>query len=621
MRLINVDTLEVNEFFGLDIPKYAILSHTWGEEEVSYQEYCWLREYEGNHTMLASLDELMFPMARNWAEKAQELRQRSGFAKIVQSVWLAKHWHILYLWIDTCCIDKTSSSELSEAINSMFSWYQRSYVCFAFLEDVGIVAEDVGGGNAAAGGWRIEHSKWFTRGWTLQELLAPYDVQFYDRDWKPLGSKRLLQSSVSRITGIPPEILINKEPLWGATLARRMSWASKRQTSRPEDMAYCLLGLFDINMPLLYGEGEKAFVRLQQEIIKDCADQSLFAWGLDRTLDVAGSIFATSPALLAGAGTWETEKVRNLPAFQMTNIGLQIMLRLLHFPGSQSETEAGFECYYAVLDVVDGEHNICLPLCTQISCQTGVQDGGIGGIGLGWSHLGPVKIMTRDIPHNATRRTVLISRDLPSRLHVEYHLVHIDTLLMADRLPGHAARLVETYPPIVHAELFTNSTLAFFPLRRGPNKYLMRFVVPNMPDKGWSEDSKMPKRQFVVVVDTGVSNVSMPDARGRLKMGARVVDWSEVPFSSPQNRNGNSNGNGNSSDGHCHSSGRFCSLAEAMLTDDRFLDNYQWDRGPPFCFKGGVLAAEAVTAPSHNANIPPQEVIEIHWRVLKQGLV
>lgn len=172
-----------------------------------------------------------------------------------------------------CCIDKASSQELSEAINSMFQWYWDSSVCYAYLQDY--VSDTL---DAAS----LEKSEWLYRGWTLQELIAPRKLVFYNKSWHCFGSKsdQNVCEVVSYITKIDVEFLLGSD-LESASIAKRMSWASKRKTSRSEDIAYCLMGLFDINMPLLYGEGPKAFKRLQEEIIKQYPeDHSLYAWGV-----------------------------------------------------------------------------------------------------------------------------------------------------------------------------------------------------------------------------------------------------------------------------------------------------------------------------------------------------
>jgi hypothetical protein len=178
-------------------------------------------------------------------------------------------------WIDSCCIDKTSSAELSEAINSMFRWYQNAQVCYAYLSDVPAI-EDLDHYRKDS---EFRRSKWFTRGWTLQELLAPEIVVFYNHDWVEIGTKALMSGVIRSITNIDRGFLMGESEIKPACVAQKMSWASRRKTTRLEDTAYCLMGLFDVNMPLLYGEGEKAFYRLQLEIIKNSSDESIFAWG------------------------------------------------------------------------------------------------------------------------------------------------------------------------------------------------------------------------------------------------------------------------------------------------------------------------------------------------------
>ncbi|PMD35041.1 hypothetical protein L207DRAFT_467965, partial [Hyaloscypha variabilis F] len=199
-----------------------------------------------------------------------------------------------YIWVDTNCINKSSSAELSEAINSMFTWYKNSYCCYVYLADV----EDPDNARFKDS---LRNSRWFTRGWTLQELLAPRSIRFFTQEWKPIsmdsrrssqhpaydinpkghkvqeGQEPLLRL-LSDITGIRLDVLIYPENVVSCSNGEKMSWIAGRETTREEDVAYCLLGIFDINMPLLYGEGSKAFKRLQEEIIKQSTDHSLFAW-------------------------------------------------------------------------------------------------------------------------------------------------------------------------------------------------------------------------------------------------------------------------------------------------------------------------------------------------------
>ena len=243
MRLINIQTLQLEEFMGRT-PPYAILSHTWGAEEVTFQEF--------HH-----------PGIR---------QKKSGFNKIALTCTQAKRDGLKYAWVDTCCIDKTKSAELAEAINSMFKWYKDSAICYAFLPDVPGTDEI----NATES--KFPRSRWFTRGWTLQELIAPRRMLFYGMGWKLLGKKDELGLVLQHITGISPKILSGGD-LMSVSVAERMSWAARRQTTREEDIAYCLMGIFDVNMPMMYGEGGPAsFLRLQQLIMKDLDDHSLFAW-------------------------------------------------------------------------------------------------------------------------------------------------------------------------------------------------------------------------------------------------------------------------------------------------------------------------------------------------------
>ncbi|THV00330.1 hypothetical protein K435DRAFT_934148 [Dendrothele bispora CBS 962.96] len=246
MRLINTTTLQVVEFLSIDVPPYAILSHTWGNEEVTFRDM-----------MLRFTEDLA-------VEASTRIEQKAGFIKIQKSCELAKRKGFGYIWNDTCCIDKESSAELSEAINSMYRHYGNSGVCYAYLVDVS----------------RERLSRWFTRGWTLQELLAPSEVVFYDKDWRKIGTRTRLANLISVITRIPTSVLMGDQDLKSCSIAQRMSWAAERRTTRAEDIAYCLMGIFGVGMPTLYGEGAiRAFIRLQEEIIKyNTDDGTIFAW-------------------------------------------------------------------------------------------------------------------------------------------------------------------------------------------------------------------------------------------------------------------------------------------------------------------------------------------------------
>jgi hypothetical protein len=316
MRLLETTTYVLSEFQG-QIPAYAILSHVWEKEEVTFSD-------------IATLN------------KAAEMK---GFTKIVGACEEALKDGLKYIWIDTCCINKESSAELSEAINSMFIWYKNAHICYAYLSDM-LSDEDPDQLYSS-----FAMSRWFTRGWTLQELLAPLRVVFYGADWVDIGTKGTLRETISTVTGISVEVLVGVDKrdkdftLDRVPVAVRMSWASYRQTTREEDMAYSLMGLFGVNMPLLYGEGMKAFIRLQHEIIRMSDDHSIFAF-----TGGPGGILASSPSqfrqssqvkLLGQSGQFQTP-------YSMTNKGLhiQLPLRIIIEEGMRGKKTLAFlNCY------------------------------------------------------------------------------------------------------------------------------------------------------------------------------------------------------------------------------------------------------------------------------------
>ncbi|OGM47331.1 hypothetical protein ABOM_003855 [Aspergillus bombycis] len=274
-------TFEIEEFTDeqLQNQPYAILSHTWGPYEVTLQDI-----------------------------NDPTIKSRTGYEKIEQCCSIAHGMGYEYVWIDTCCIDKTSSAELSEAINSMFLWYQEATICYAYLFDIPQKP--------------FEQSRWFTRGWTLQELIAPREMLFFDKDWKRLGDKASLRTRISQCTRIPESILSGEKNLDSFSIAQRMSWAAERQTSRVEDRAYCLMGLFGVNMPLIYGEREAAFIRLQEEILRVSEDHSLFAW---KSPDTRAGLLATSPAAFT-----DSHDIVPCEAFDTSNSPLIISGRGIH---------------------------------------------------------------------------------------------------------------------------------------------------------------------------------------------------------------------------------------------------------------------------------------------------
>lgn len=343
MRLINTETLELHEFSSdREAPKYGILSHRWGEDEVGYKDFVKKRTTSG-----------------------------AGYGKIVDCCAFARSRELSWLWVDTCCIDKRSSSELSEAINSMYSWYANSEECYAYLMDL-----DLERCRSERPSPALAKSTWFTRGWTLQELIAPGRVILLDKSWNVLGQKYLLRpttalahpnqldesdgadtymSSVATsgsdigpclwadittvyalvdVIGIPPEVLLRPSAsLRFMSISTRMSWMTRRATTRIEDSAYCLLGIFGINMPLLYGEGSKAFERLQMELLRSSSDESIFSW--DQGLDHRSACLLAPSCSHLGPPWHETRtywhssqraRLFNRTPYTITNTGLHFVV-------------------------------------------------------------------------------------------------------------------------------------------------------------------------------------------------------------------------------------------------------------------------------------------------------
>lgn len=232
MRLINTTTGQFSEFSESQLPRYAVLSHTWGEEEISYLDMLYI-----SSDLPATTAGLIQVLLKKSPKDSQ------GFGKVQKCCKLARSRGLDWVWIDTCCIDKSSSAELSEAINSMWRWYRDAEEAYAFLFDV-----TLGPDWNQATLQQFSKARWFTRGWTLQELLAPKEVFFCNNRWQIFASKKNITQDISNITNIPLVFLDGtNSPSDNATcsVAMRMSWVSKRQTSRTEDIAYCMLGLFD----------------------------------------------------------------------------------------------------------------------------------------------------------------------------------------------------------------------------------------------------------------------------------------------------------------------------------------------------------------------------------------
>lgn len=236
-----------------DIPAYAILSHTWlsDNQEVTFDEF----------TRGAG-------------------RDKAGFDKIQFCAHQAQQDGLRYFWVDTCCINKADIVELQHAINSMFRWYQDSTKCYALLTDVS---------NTSTWEGEFRRSRWFTRGWTLQELLAPRSVSFYSENRTYLGDRKSLKQLIHEVTDIPCPALAGA-PLNSFSVETRLSWSDNRRTTREEDKAYSLLGIFGVFTFLNYGEGAfNAFRRLRKAIAEDSQE----SFQPQVSVESVGSDFAT----------------------------------------------------------------------------------------------------------------------------------------------------------------------------------------------------------------------------------------------------------------------------------------------------------------------------------------
>ncbi|KAI0823471.1 hypothetical protein BC628DRAFT_509252 [Trametes gibbosa] len=324
--------------------------------------------------------------------------------KIREACRVSREAGFRLLWLDSCCIDKSSSAELSEAINSMYTWYMHSDICYAYRSDV------PDGSNSEAQMLRFRRSRWHERGWTLQELIAPRRLAFLTQSWRFFGTKRGLASTLEDITGVGFDILTGRDGLASVSVARRMSWAARRQTTRVEDRAYSLMGIFGVHMSPIYGEGTNAFLRLQEEIIRTIPDQSIFAWGYSCTLhsfegESSSSAWHThSPCLLAQSPSdfWVDReisplssdefavrvrrKLEDVPSLHcvFTPHGIRIQLlcielsqipkALLALDICDDCTELGHAYAFALLQCEDEEgYVLALPLChPRSTIRTGV---------------------------------------------------------------------------------------------------------------------------------------------------------------------------------------------------------------------------------------------------------
>ncbi|KAK3654194.1 hypothetical protein LTR56_004249 [Elasticomyces elasticus] len=314
MRLLRVDTLEFEERdepVSQALAEYAVLSHTWNYGH-----------------------EVLF---ENMALGTKDVAAL-GYNKILSTCKQAAKDGLKYVWCDTCCLDKRSSSELQETINSMYRFYALSAICYVYLEDV-----------EAGPDWeeQLRNCRWLTRAWCLQELIAPLKVMLYDKDWILLSSLQDAAKLVSSITGLDVRLLQHKREPGTYSVAQRMSWAANRHASRLEDVAYSLLGIFDVNLTMLYGEGPKAFRRLQEEIMRVSTDHSIFAWDRPRNGDdrEPRGVLPASPADFSHCGRIGRLSGLLPGAFQLTSRGLKIPLPLANDHEASETVLALLDCY------------------------------------------------------------------------------------------------------------------------------------------------------------------------------------------------------------------------------------------------------------------------------------
>jgi len=280
MRLLRIDNsgeLSFTNDLVQNVPPYAILSHTWGADE----------------------DEVTFNDLKAGLGKA-----KSGYTKIEFCAQQAQKDNLQHIWVDTCCIDRANYTELAEAITSMFRWYRDAAECYVYLSDVSTRKHQH---DHATPQWEsaFRSSRWFTRGWTLQELVAPKSVIFFSREGERLGDKGTLETAIHEITDIPHAAL-RGTALSSFSTEERMRWAAKRDTKKREDKAYCLFGIFDVFLPLIYGEGDNAFRRLEQAINQSSGDTSSWTEQLLESLNNGNPFTRVNniPESSEGTFTW-----------------------------------------------------------------------------------------------------------------------------------------------------------------------------------------------------------------------------------------------------------------------------------------------------------------------------
>ncbi|TRX87979.1 hypothetical protein FHL15_011120 [Xylaria flabelliformis] len=337
MRLLDTTSFELcsGEQDRFRQEGYAILSHRWVGSEITFDQL--KKDVTGLKT--GTLNSSQADKVRGACETA-------------------RNQGISWMWIDTCCIDKSSATEESESINSMFKWYRDARLCITYLADVKRDAEvPITSTKIFKRISNDEPSDWFFRGWTLQELLAPQYMQFFDKDWTYMGTKQEMADTLARITGIKAQYLTGAEHFSEACIAAKMSWMAHRTTTREEDMAYSMIGIFGVSMTPQYGEGRRAFMRLQEQLLTTYLfDESIFAWKMpepnsgakhsNRQGDWAPGewgLLASCPEWFGGCGNIETIAGQTgFRAFVMTPEGLRAPIRRHLYSGKLRALNGGF---------------------------------------------------------------------------------------------------------------------------------------------------------------------------------------------------------------------------------------------------------------------------------------
>ncbi|KAF2126884.1 HET-domain-containing protein [Dothidotthia symphoricarpi CBS 119687] len=443
MLLLNVcpgESALVVWFNDNDVPNYAILSHTWGPDEISYQELVWINRIKAFSTqpntqssfMLMAMGMMMGNgnSGSSFGSIAEDdLLSRRGYSKIIEASREAQNLGYKYVWIDTCCIDKSSSAELQEAINSMYRWYENAEVCLVYLEDIPTPRRDGVKTASEIAKLAFETSRWSTRGWTLQELVAPAVCRFYFGDWTLMGEKVEFLEELSQTTGIPTFVFEERRSAAEVSVAERMSWAAFRKTTRIEDQAYCLLGLFDIQMPLLYGEGEKAFTRLQEQILKTTDDYSLFAWSaVTADESTYRGLLARSPVEFRDCGTIELENVISTFPIGSTPIGLRVQFEFLPDPKDKGR----------VVAMIRSSNSMNQRLAIRLICLDG---------GMQYARVDAGSVVPIDDWPTGQLRTIYVRQKLsvpPDFITPEFRCFHVGRRIANQTLPP--VRIISVFP-------------------------------------------------------------------------------------------------------------------------------------------------------------------------------